>query len=138
MKTPILSTLVMLSISAVFGPAHLMAQDSIHVTIPFNFTVGSKPFAAGEYSVRHLSSAAIAIRSADGSAQMIALTQGGEPSNTPGIAKLTFNRYGDRYFLSRVSETDKGWKLIKSAVEKELIAKRSEPKALSIVASSAK
>jgi hypothetical protein len=138
MKASTLSTLVMLTISAAFGPVRLMAQDPIHVTIPFNFSVGSKPFAAGEYRVRHLSSSTLAIQNEDGSAQMVVLANAGEPSKTPGLAKLIFNRYGDRYFLSRVSQDDRGWELMKSAAEKELIAKRSEPKSLSIVASSTK
>jgi len=135
MKTSILSTLVMLSLSAVSGPVRLMAQEPIHVTIPFNFNVGAKPFVAGEYRVRRLSSATLAIQSEDGRSQMIVLAQGGAQSSTPGVATVTFNRYGDRYFLAKVSENDKGWEVIKSAVEKEMIAKKSEPAPLSIVAS---
>ena len=135
MKTSILSILAMLSLSAVFGPVHLMAQDAIHVTIPFNFTVGAKPFVAGEYTVKQVTPAILAIQSADGRAQMAIIGQPGEPSDTPGVAKLTFHRYGDRYFLSRVAEDDKGWELRKSTAEKELLAKRAQPTTLSIIAS---
>lgn len=135
MKTSILSILAVLSLSAVFGPVHLMAQDPIHVTIPFNFTVGAKPFVAGEYTVKQVTTAVLAIQSADGRAQMCVIGQPGDPSDTPGVAKLTFNRYGDRYFLSRVAEDDKGWELRKSAPEKELLAKKAQPEKLNIVAS---
>ena len=138
MKTSILSTLTMLSLSAVFGPAHVMAQDPIHVTIPFNFTVGAKPFVAGEYTVKQVTPLALAIQSTDGRAQMVVFARPGERSDTPGVAVLTFNRYGYHYFLSRVSEDHKGWELAKSAAEKELLAKRSEPETLTIVASNAK
>jgi len=90
---------------------------------------------AGEYTVKQVTTDALAIQSADGRAQMIIIGQPGEPSDTPGVAKLTFHRYGDRYFLSRVAEDDKGWELKKSAAEKELLAKRAQPTELSIVAS---
>jgi hypothetical protein len=138
MNTPILSSLVMLTVSAVSGPVRLMAQEPIHVTIPFNFSVGSKPFAAGEYRVRELSPSTLAIQSEDGRAQMLILTKTGAQHNTSGHAKVAFHRYGDRYFLSQVSERDKGWELTTSAAEKELIAKRSAPPSLTVVASTAK
>jgi hypothetical protein len=138
-KTSILSTLVMLSLSAVFGPVRLMAQAPIHVTIPFDFSVGSKSFAAGEYNVQQPLPGVVAIQSADGRARMATIVHRSEPSNKPGMATLTFHRYAERYFLSRVSNDDRGWELAQSAVEKELIAKRAEPaKPVSVVASSLK
>lgn len=138
MKSSIFSTVV-LSLSVAFGPVRLMAQAPIHVTIPFDFNVGSKSFGAGEYSVQKTQPGAIAIQSADGRARMATTVHGAKPNDRPGIATLTFNRYGDRYFLSRVSDSERGWELARSAVEKELIAKRAEPaKPVSVVASSSK
>lgn len=134
MKTSILSTLVMLSLSAAFGPVRLMAQDAIHVTIPFGFNVGSKQFVAGEYSIREVAPAALALRSVDGRAQMFIVPMAGPRSTATGIATVTFTRYGNHYFLSRIAGTDKGWELVKSAVEKELNAKRSEPPSLNTIA----
>jgi hypothetical protein len=65
---------------------------------------------------------------------MVTTTHSGEPNNKPGFATLTFKRYGDRYFLSQVSESDHGWELPKSAAERELVAKRAEPNQVSVVA----
>ena len=62
-----------------------------------------------------------------------------EPNNKPGTVTVSFNRYGDRYSLSRVADNDHGWELAQSTVEKELIAKRGEPaKPVSVVASRSK
>jgi len=139
MKTSVLSTLAMLSLSVALGPVRLMAQAPIHVSIPFDFSVGSKSFVAGEYNVEQPTPGAIVIQSADGRAAMATIVNPGEPSNKPDTATLTFNRYGDRYFLSRVADNHHGWELAKSTVEKELIAKRAEPaKPVSVVASSSK
>jgi hypothetical protein len=137
MKASILSSLVMLGLSSAFGPAPLNAQnmEPIHFTIPFNFNVGSTAFRAGEYEVRKLSAWALSIQNSDGRASQIVLTQSGKPGTESGIANLLFHRYGDHYFLSRLSETGKGWELPPTAAEKELIAKRAEPPSLSVIAS---
>jgi len=134
MKTSTLSTLVMLSLSAALGPVHLMAQGPINVTIPFNFSVGSNSFAAGAYSVRQIQPSVLMIESVDGRGKALTTTHTAEPNYTQGTAVLNFNRYGDRYFLSRVSNTDRGWELIKPATERELIAKRAESSSVSVVA----
>src|SRR5579863_3105196 len=100
MKSSILTSLVMLGLSAAFVPVRVMAQEPIHVTIPFNFNAGTKPFTAGEYRVRQLSQGSIAIQSADGHSQIVLMAWAGEPSGSANLAKVTFNRYGDHYFLS--------------------------------------
>ena len=40
MKSSILNTIIMLSLSAGIGPVHLMAQAPINFTIPFDFNMG--------------------------------------------------------------------------------------------------
>jgi hypothetical protein len=127
MKRSIFHTIAMLSLSAVLGSVHLNAQAPINVTVPFDFQVGTKSFTSGSYTVREISTWVLAIQSANDRSTMLTSTMAGEPSTTPGTAKLTFNRYGDRYFLSRVSSSDRGWALSKAAPEKELIAKQNSP-----------
>jgi len=102
-----------------------MAQGPIHANIPFDFNVGTKSFAAGEYRVTHVSPLVLAILNADGSTIMMVPANNAYSNAAPGVAQLTFNRYGDRYFLSQVLQDSRGWELPKSAVEKELIAKRT-------------
>ena len=65
---------------------------------------------------------------------MVIMTNAAEPNAAPGLAKLTFNKYGDRYFLSEVSDNARGWQLPASAVEKELITKSRPAKPVVLVA----
>jgi hypothetical protein len=125
-----LHTLATLSLSAALGPISLLAQAGgpIPVTVPFDFTIGSKSLAAGEYRVREEPQHVLSILSVKGNAAMMVMTHAAEPNKTPGQVQLTFNQYGDRYFLSQVSYSGRGWELSKSPVEKELIAKRVSPK----------
>jgi hypothetical protein len=125
MKASILRALATLGLSAALGPVSLMAQTTIHARIPFDFTIGSKSFAAGEYRVVEQFPKVLYIRSADGRSAMMALAHDVVPNAKPGEAKLTFNKYGNRYFLSQVSHSGRGWELPKSAVEKELIAQKA-------------
>ena len=62
MKTSILRTLATLSLSAVLGPVSLMAQLPILVKVPFEFSVGSKSFAAGEYRIGEQTHHVLAVR----------------------------------------------------------------------------
>jgi hypothetical protein len=134
MKTSILRILATLSLSAALGPVSLRAQGPIHITVPFDFTVGSKSLAAGEYEARQITPMVLAIRSVDGQASAVIMTNAAQPSAVPGKATLTFNKYGDRYFLSQVSDYGHGWELPKSSAEKELIAKRASPRPVTVAA----
>jgi hypothetical protein len=60
-----------LSLSAVIAPVSLMAQSSIHANIPFDFNVGTKTFAAGEYRVQHVAPLVLAIVNPNGSTAMM-------------------------------------------------------------------
>jgi hypothetical protein len=59
---------------------------------------------------------------------MMVMTNPTEPTAAPGVAKVTFDKYGDRYFLSQVSDSDRGWQSPASAAEKELLANKVSPK----------
>ena len=134
MKSSIFGLAVSLGLCAALGPISLKAQmpGPIHAKIPFGFTVGSQSFAAGEYEVRQVASSVLAIRGADHRSSTMAMTHAANPTAAPGHASLTFNKYGDRYFLSRISDDSRGWQLPASAVEKELIAKKASPKPVTV------
>jgi hypothetical protein len=134
MKRTMIRTLVTLSLSAVLSPVALMAQGPINATIPFDFTVGTKSFAAGEYSVRQVNPAVLLIRNVKDSSGIMALTTPADAVKK-GTPVLTFTRYGDSYFLSGVASENQGWKLHQSRAEKEMIAKVSSPAPVSITAS---
>jgi len=135
MKTSIVRTLITLSVSAAIGPLSLLAQGPIQFTAPFDFTVGNKNFASGEYRVAAVAPQVLAIRSLDGRSTQVVIAQASQAKDKQSNAVLTFNRYGDRYFLSRLSDPNHGWELPKSRVEKELIAKRASPAPVTLASS---
>ena len=135
------STIRFLAVSSLItllGPLGVMAQGPVQFTIPFGFTVGPKSFAAGNYRVEEATSQVLRIRSTDGRANMVVLTHSDEPGKNPGKAALSFHRYGDRYFLYKVSNDHRGWGLPQSVHEKELIAEQASPRQLDVLASNGK
>lgn len=132
--------LAILSLIATFVPFTAVAQESAKFAIPFDFTVGPKSLPAGVYSVRETAPRLLEIRSRDGRKGMMTLTNVADPSKYKGLAVMTFERYGDRYFLANVSNPDRGWALPQSVDEKHLIAaasRQAKPaQQLDIVASS--
>ena len=134
MKNTIVRTLVTLGLSAVLSPVALLAQGPIHATIPFEFTVGSKSFHAGDYSVKQISEGVLLIQSRTGGAGVITMVLPSEKTAMAGNPVLTFNKYGSSYFLAKVSCDDRGWKLNKSRLEKEMIAQATSPKPVIVAA----
>jgi hypothetical protein len=145
MNGSIIRSLAMFGICAAGGAAvafgqHVAMNQPVRVTIPFEFTVGSKSFGAGEYTVRQIESRVFAIQSLDFKSSMLAH---GHPADAivpsrGGGAVLTFHRYGDRYFLSQVSEESIGWEFGPSPAERELIAKYAPEKPITIATSRAR
>src|SRR6266404_3151675 len=129
MKTQILHTLSAFCLSAMLGSVCLNAQNIMTAKIPFDFTVGTKSFTAGEYIVRSESARPVlALESADHKSAIMALTQDVHTRTPLSKGKLVFNRYGDQYFLSQVWRPGAtGRQLPKSSAEKEMIAKAKAP-----------
>lgn len=138
MSTFKMRVLAILSLIAILVPFTAMAQESAHFAIPFDFTVGPKSLPAGVYNVSEPTPHVLEIRSNDGRTGILTLTNGAERSKYKGLAVMSFERYGDRYFLANVSNPDRGWALPQSHDEKHLIAatKGGHPaKQLDVVAS---
>lgn len=134
MKNTMIRTLVTIGLSAVLSPVALLAQSQINATIPFDFTIGAKSFAAGDYSVRQLNDSVLLIQSLKDGKGVMTMVLPGETTKKAGIPVLTFNRYGDHYFLSGVSGDDRGWKLHQSAAEKEMVARVTSPRPVIVAA----
>jgi hypothetical protein len=84
--------------------AYAQTARAVVVQIPFDFVAGQKELPAGRYRVSRVRSEAeitILIRSEDGRASAVVLTNTGE--GNPRAAALTFRRHGDRYFLAAIS-----------------------------------
>ncbi len=94
----------------------------IQTNIPFDFTAGESSLRAGIYAVEMISDNAVRVRSIDGKKSVLLLTSATEPGRTQKPARIIFNRYGDRYFLSQawMSAGDVGRELHPSGAERRM------------------
>jgi hypothetical protein len=136
-KNSILCALASITLSALVGSAALKAQDSVTVTVPFNFSVGSNSLTAGDYRVTQPVPGILAIHSVTDNSTILAGTiPGGGPRSAQ--PKLTFQQYGSYYFLSAVSDGTRQWGMPKSREERQLLAKTPSHRSLGILASKGK
>src|SRR5215470_19580974 len=97
------------------------AADRLVVKIPFDFRVGDMYLKSGSYSVNLLFGNTVQIRSEDGHNGSYSMSFGSGRSKNENV--LTFNRYGNDYFLSEVNWAglESTRKLVPAKVEKELV-----------------
>jgi hypothetical protein len=78
--------------------------QSMRVSIPFGFNAGDKVLPAGEYRVElNRSSGRILLNDVNGKDGCFLAVKAYTGDGTAERGSLFFNRYGDRYFLSRVN-----------------------------------
>jgi hypothetical protein len=132
-----LSFLVMLTATSVYAQSSTVQVANI----PFEFVIGNRAFPAGEYTFRYKDTNVIQIQSQERGESMFFLT--GSAKGKKIRNELLFNRYGDKYFLSRLwtDGDDAGRAVRMSSSERELIQARSgmarslsEPQTVSITA----
>lgn len=119
------------------------AQSKMKVNVPFDFTIGDRLLAAGEYTVQPASpysnSQVLMFRDGDGASRALTMSIRIEPNSKVTQSKLVFHRYGESYFLSQVwlnagdagSEIRAGSherELAKSGTARTLVAVLSEPR----------
>ena len=104
--------------------ASVQAQTgyTIEANIPFDFTAGQTSLSAGVYSVRLTSEGTLLLRGIDGKKSVLLLARKAEQVATRKPARIIFNRYGDRYFLSQAfpGEAGLGSQLNPSHAERQL------------------
>ena len=114
-----------LAVLALAGAALLFAQANPRLTasIPFDFEMANQKFAAGEYQViDHSLHAYIFVQNnEDNRAAMLIGNTIKIGDVEPKDARLVFNKYGDRYFLSEVWHPAISRQLLKSRNEKALV-----------------
>ena len=132
-----LSFLVMLTATSVYA----QSSTALVANIPFEFVIGNRAFPAGEYTFTNRFTNVIQIQSLDRGESMFVLTGPVKAKKTRN--ELRFNRYGDKYFLSRLRTDgdDAGRAVRMSSSERELIQAKSgmaksssEPQIVSITA----
>jgi hypothetical protein len=111
----------------VLASTHVARAQDLVVTIPFDFAAGSANLPAGDYSVKAGSptSHTILLMNRNNPDASVIVTANAASSGQPqSQSKLVFNRYGDRYFLSKIwaEGSTMGRELPKSNREKEVAA----------------
>jgi hypothetical protein len=108
-------------------PAKVHAQiiGKLAVSIPFQFHAGNAKLPPGNYIIHMLDDSdlkVMEITSADGSTSALFEVQDAEANSTPAKSELIFNKYGNRYFLSKVFDegNPSGSAVAKSRYEKKV------------------
>ena len=132
MKTKVIKRLTMLSLVSMFTlcaavvSANAQLSYPIKAKIPFDFSVGNKKLAAGEYTFSRLSGIAdnrtMLVRSEDSSTRMFQSTLVAQVLTPKNESILVFHKYGDQYFLEQIwtSGEQEGTQLSESRSERTI------------------
>ena len=114
----ILTLLVAVAFVTAVAPANGQSV-TLRANVPFEFSVGDKTLASGEYRVTRMGPDAMTIA---GRETAIRLSIAIESNKVPEQGKLVFHRYGENYFLSEVwtAGDSTGRKLLKSKQERRI------------------
>ena len=98
---------IALAVALAIHPAKAHAQiiGELEVDIPFQFYAGNAKLPAGNYVVRMLDNSdlkVMEISTADGSTSALFEVDNAEANAAPRKSELIFNKYGNRYFLTKI------------------------------------
>lgn len=126
---------LVLTIAAVAAPAQART-DRMLVHVPFAFVVGKVTLPAGDYYVQRRTPSVLELRSADTNAAAVVTTTPLDVDRAGARRSVTFNRYGDKYFLAAVQSGDgsMGLKAVRTAEEQRLAKSGARPEALAVTA----
>lgn len=148
--TMLVSIIALAFVTAVVSSAQSRGK-MIRADVPFDFIVGDKTLAAGQYSVGQIttnSDGGILVKSRTGKHGALRLTNAVLIKAPRQKTSLTFLRYGNTYFLSQVwiSGSAEGREVIKSKAERaanrelarnsstDNLAQNSRPEVVTIMA----
>ena len=132
MKTKVIKRLTILSLVSIFtlcaavASANAQLSVPIRAKIPFDFRLGDKKLAAGEYTFSRLSGTAdnktMLVRSVDSSTHMFQSTLVAQVLTPKNESTLVFHKYGDQYFLEQIwtSGEQEGTQLSESRSERTI------------------
>jgi hypothetical protein len=118
-----LVSIVALALVTAIAAAAQSGGGKLKADIPFDFVVGDKTLAAGEYTVGQISTSssdAIMIRNSAGGHKAMRITNAVASSAPKRRTQLTFHRYGNTYYLSQiwVAGSAEGRQMLKSKQER--------------------
>jgi len=125
--------IVGLSLALLCAGLHAQTMN-LRGTIPFAFRAGDTQMPAGDYTIRHSANQLI-LHKEGGGPSVLLLTIAASRPNALSEERLSFNRYGERYFLSSVwtSESREGREVPKSRAEKEVARQAGLPQSAGVV-----
>lgn len=133
-QLPSLFVTLVLALTIFAGAAKAQIVGDLEVNIPFQFHAGNTKLPAGEYRIHVLDTAdlqVMEITSADGSTSALFEVQQAEANSTPDKSELIFNKYGDRYFLTKLYDEGNrsGSQVLQSRYEKRVSQQAVESQA---------
>lgn len=108
MKRQFVTMIIAALVVAIASVTTVRAQNagSVSVTIPFEFSVGTRTLPAGDYNVRRtLQGGSVVLRIQDNNSSLRVFLPNARPvggSDIQAESKLVFSRYGNQYFLSQI------------------------------------
>ena len=115
---------ITLALATAVVSANAQSSNRVAATIPFDFAVGGKTMAAGDYILGSVTgdSEGLIVRSKDTGKSVVRLTNSIQPNARENRARLVFHRYGQRYFLAEVwgAADSNGRKLTESREERAI------------------
>ena len=120
--TMLVSIIALAFMTAVVSNAQSTSQK-LRANIPFDFVVGDKTLAAGQYTVGAITSTSndgIMVRSTRGGHSAIRLSHTVQANAPKSRAMLMFRRYGNSYYLAQVwtPGSAEGREILKSKTER--------------------
>jgi hypothetical protein len=119
--TMLVSIVALALMTAVMSNAQSRNQK-LRANIPFDFVVGDKTLAAGEYSVGQVTQddSGIAVRSTESKQSAMRLTSTVQAPAPKTRGMLIFHRYGSSYYLAQIwtAGSAEGREILKSKAER--------------------
>jgi hypothetical protein len=134
------SLLAALVLTLVAGATSAFAQNpSVKAHVPFDFTVSSSTFSAGDYTFSELSETLWTVRNNNSSQAVAVIANRFGTNRDKRQAELVFTQIGSNYFLSEVHRLGDTTELPVSkaarTMEREIARNGSKPEAVYILAS---
>ena len=114
--------------------ARTQEQLLFRVNIPFNFIAGEAHLSAGEYLAFHTTPSIIQLVREDGKASAWIPVKPSPKSDGSEVNQLVFNRYGESYFLAKVStgHDQQVHECFRCNAEKTMIAQGRQPELVAL------
>jgi hypothetical protein len=112
-----------LGLAAIFGAGSANAQTRSTFETSFDFHVGKEKLSAGKYELQKMDYGKYLLRSVETKKSRIVFFETTESNDGSAAShRVTFNRYGDTYFLRSLFEDEKsdGKQLIESSYERQV------------------